>query len=209
MPKIRLLIDNRPDLWYTKSERNPSFFRKEGLLHMNIWHKINPKRITPTDFIAVIEIPKGSKNKYELDKETGLIILDRILHTSTHYPANYGLIPRTYADDNDPLDVLVLCSETLSPMTLVRCYPIGVIRMIDQGHRDDKIIAIPFDDPNYNTYHDIEELPPHIIEEMIHFFSVYKELEGKTTAVDQFGDAAVAKDIIQADIDHYVECFCK
>ena len=184
-------------------------FWKERALYMNIWHKINPKRITPDDFVAVIEIPKGSKNKYELDKETGLLKLDRILHTSTHYPANYGLIPRTYADDNDPLDVLVLCSETLFPMTLVRCYPIGVIRMLDQGHRDDKIIAIPFDDPNYNGYTDIADLPPHIVEEMIHFFSVYKELEGKSTAVDQFGDANEARRIIASDIDRYVECFCK
>ena len=157
---------------------------------MNIWHKINPKRITPDDFVAVIEIPKGSKNKYELDKET-------------------GLIPRTYADDNDPLDVLVLCSETLFPMTLVRCYPIGVIRMLDQGHRDDKIIAIPFDDPNYNSYTDIADLPPHIVEEMIHFFSVYKELEQKSTAVDEFGDAAAAREIIRSDIERYIECFCK
>ncbi len=176
---------------------------------MNIWHNISPKRITPNDFVAVIEIPKGSKNKYELDKETGLIKLDRILHTSTHYPANYGLIPRTYADDNDPLDVLVLCSETLFPMTLVRCYPIGVIRMIDQGHRDDKIVAIPFDDPNYNTYRDISELPAHIAEEMTHFFRVYKELEQKTTAVDEFGNAEVARTIIQADIDRYIDHFCK
>ena len=98
---------------------------------MNIWHNINPKRITPTDFIAVIEIDKGSKCKYELDKETGRLILDRILYTSTHYPANYGFIPRTYADDFDPLDVLVLCSESLRPMTEVRCYPIGVISMVD------------------------------------------------------------------------------
>ena len=93
-----------------------------------IWHSIDPKRVTPEDFIAVVEIPKGSKNKYELDKETGLIILDRILYTSTHYPANYGFIPLTYADDFDPLDVLVLCSEALHPLTLVRCYPIGVIK---------------------------------------------------------------------------------
>ena len=93
----------------------------------NIWHDIDPKRITPEDFIAVVEIPKGSKKKYELDKETGLIILDRVLHTSTHYPANYGFIPRTYGDDGDPLDVLVLCSEALDPLTLVRCYPIGYI----------------------------------------------------------------------------------
>ena len=91
----------------------------------NIWHDISPDRIQPEDFVAVIEIPKGSKKKYELDKETGLIILDRVLYTSTHYPANYGFIPRTYGDDGDPLDVLVVCSESIDPMTLVRCYPIG------------------------------------------------------------------------------------
>ena len=114
---------------------------------MDIWHDIDSKRITTEDFIAVIEIEKGSKNKYELDKETGALILDRILYTSMHYPANYGFIPRTYADDFDPLDVLVLCSESIRPLTLVRCYPIGVISMIDNGYNDDKIIAIPFQDP--------------------------------------------------------------
>ena len=100
---------------------------------MNIWHDISPKRITPEDFICVIEISKGSRNKYELDKDTGLLILDRILHTSTHYPANYGFIPRTYGDDGDPLDVLLLCSEAVQPLTLVRAYPIGVISMLDNG----------------------------------------------------------------------------
>ena len=128
---------------------------------MNIWHDIDPKRITPTDFMALIEIPKGSKNKYELDKETGLVMLDRVLHTSTHYPANYGMIPRTYADDYDPLDVLVLCSEPLHPSTLVRCYPIGAIKMLDNGRADEKIIAIPFSDPTYNVYRDIFALPKH------------------------------------------------
>ena len=113
----------------------------------NIWHDISPSRIQPEDFVAVIEIPKGSKKKYELDKETGLIILDRVLHTSTHYPANYGFIPRTYGDDGDPLDVLVLCSEEIDPLTLVRCYPIGYISMLDGGKNDEKIIAIPFSDP--------------------------------------------------------------
>ena len=108
---------------------------------MNIWHDINPKQITTEEFIAVIEIPKNSKVKYELNKETGVLEMDRILYTSTHYPANYGFIPRTYADDGDPLDVLVLCSQNIYPMTLVRCYPIGVIRMIDNGRHDDKIIA--------------------------------------------------------------------
>ena len=176
---------------------------------MNIWHNISPKRISAEDFVAVIEIPKGSKIKYELDKETGLIKLDRILHTSTHYPANYGLIPRTYADDEDPLDVLVLCSEALSPMTLVRCYPIGVIRMIDSGRHDDKIIAIPFDDPNYNTYHSIDELPPHIFAEMTHFFRVYKELENKTTAVDEVENVETARQIIAEDIERYIVKFCK
>ncbi len=176
---------------------------------MNIWHKISPKRITPDDFIAVIEIGKGSKIKYELDKETGLIKMDRILYTSTHYPANYGFIPRTYSDDNDPLDVLVLCSEQLMPLTLVRCYPIGVIRMLDNGHHDDKVIAIPFDDPNYNMYKDIEELPKHVFDEMTHFFKVYKELENKTTAVNEVDHADIAKEIISGDIDRYIEYFCK
>ncbi len=176
---------------------------------MNIWHNISPKRINPDDFVAVIEIPKGSKIKYELDKETGFMKLDRILHTSTHYPANYGLIPRTYADDSDPLDVLVICSEALYPMTLVRCYPIGVIRMIDNGKHDDKIIAIPFDDPNYNCYHSIDELPKHIFEEMSHFFRVYKELENKTTAVNEVEDADSAQSIISEDIDRYIDKFCK
>ncbi len=176
---------------------------------MNIWHKISPKRISPDDFVAVIEIEKGSKIKYELDKETGMIIMDRILHTSTHYPANYGLIPRTYSDDKDPLDVLVLCSERLKPLTLVRCYPIGVIRMLDNGHLDDKIIAIPFNDPNYNMYTDIDELPKHIFDEMRHFFTVYKELENKTTAVNEVEHADVAKKIIAGDIESYIDNFCK
>ena len=114
---------------------------------LNIWHDIDPARVTPEDFIAVVEIPKGSKKKYELDKQTGLIILDRVLYTSTHYPANYGFIPRTYGDDGDPLDVLVLCSQALDPLTLVRCFPVGYISMLDGGKRDEKIIAIPFSDP--------------------------------------------------------------
>ena len=109
---------------------------------MNIWHDMNPTQITPPDFCAVIEISKGSRCKYELDKATGMLRLDRVLYTATHYPANYGFIPRTFADDLDPLDVLVICSETIQPMTLVRCYPIGVLRMIDDGHIDDKIITI-------------------------------------------------------------------
>ncbi len=173
----------------------------------NIWHDMNPDRIKPTDFVAVIEISKGSKKKYELDKETGLIILDRILYTSTHYPANYGFIPRTYGDDKDPLDVLVLCSEAIEPMSLVRCYPIGVMNMIDNGMGDEKIIAIPYNDPTYNMYTNISELPKHIFNEMRHFFSVYKELENKETAVNEFGGPDSAVQIIGECIEHYQKLF--
>ena len=176
---------------------------------MNIWHDISPKAITKDKFTAVIEIPKGSKVKYELDKATGLLRMDRILYTSTHYPANYGFIPRTYAEDGDPLDVLVICSEKLASMSLVECYPIGVIRMLDNGHRDDKIIAVPFDDPNYNMYMDIEQLPKHIFDEMTHFFTVYKELENKTTVVNEIDHADIAKEIIAGDIENYIQNFCK
>ena len=175
---------------------------------MNLWHDIRPARMQPEDFLAVIEIEKGSKNKYELDKETGLIILDRILHTSTHYPANYGFIPRTYGDDGDPLDVLVLCSEILDPLTLVQCYPIGYISMLDGGKNDEKIIAIPFADPTYNTYKDISELPRHLFDEMSHFFSVYKTLEGKETVAGDVKGREEAQKVIQAAIANYKDNFC-
>ncbi len=174
----------------------------------NIWHDISPKRIKAEDFICVIEIPKGSKKKYELDKETGYIMLDRILHTSTHYPANYGFIPRTYGDDGDPLDVLLLCAESLEPMSLVRAYPIGVINMIDNGRNDEKIIAIPFSDPNYNQYRNIDELPGHIFDEMRHFFSVYKNLEHKDTAVNEVCDRDAAIKVIADAIESYKKNFC-
>lgn len=175
----------------------------------NIWHDISPKRITAEDFVCVVEISKGSKNKYELDKETGYLLLDRILYTATHYPANYGFIPRTYGDDNDPLDVLLLCTENIEPMTLVRAYPIGVISMVDDGRNDEKIIAIPFSDPNYNMYSDISELPNHVFDEMKHFFQVYKNLENKETAVNEVSGRDESVKIIEAAIDNYIEKFCK
>lgn len=176
----------------------------------SIWHSINSSRITPTDFMCVIEISKGSKNKYELDKETGFLVLDRILHTSTHYPANYGFIPRSYGDDGDPLDVLLLCSESVQPLTLVRVYPIGVMRMRDNGKNDEKIIAVPFNDPYYNCYHDISELPSHVMDEIEHFFSVYKALENKTTDVDrEVGDRSEAIEVIKTCLDNYINTFVK
>ena len=176
---------------------------------MNIWHDIAPERITKDSFYAVIEIQKGGKVKYELDKETGLILMDRILYTSTHYPANYGFIPRTYAQDKDPLDVLVLCSEQIISMSLVQCYPIGVISMVDGGDSDEKIIAIPFGDPMYNGYKDISDLPKHIFDEMSHFFSVYKALENKVTAIENIEGRDAAVRIIQDCIDEYNRVFSK
>lgn len=176
---------------------------------MNIWHDIDPENISPKSFDVCIEITKGSKVKYELDKKTGMLRLDRILHTSTHYPANYGFIPLTYADDYDPLDVLVLCSEEIFPMTIVKCYPIGMITMIDNGRNDEKIIAIPFSDPNYNTYTDIDQIPPHIFNEMSHFFTVYKALEHKETAVNEVENAEAAIEIIEKSIEQYKEKFGK
>ncbi|MBO4472975.1 MAG: inorganic diphosphatase [Clostridia bacterium] len=174
---------------------------------MNLWKDMNPARISPQDFIAVIEISKGSKNKYELDKESGALILDRVLYTSTHYPANYGFIPLTYADDKDPLDVLVLCSEQIAPLAIVECYPIGVMAMIDSGAFDYKIIAVPFRDPTYNGYRDVGELPQHIVQEIAHFFNVYKQLEHKETTVMEIFGRDRALDIITEAIALYREKF--
>lgn len=152
---------------------------------MNLWHDISPERMRPEDFLAVIEIEKGSKNKYELDKQTGALRLDRILYTSTHYPANYGFIPRTYADDGDP-------------MSLVRVYPVGYFTMRDNGAMDDKILAIPFGDPMFNGYSSLSDLPAHISNEISHFFSVYKHLEPDTNAeVDSVHGRAEAVAVIR------------
>ena len=155
---------------------------------MNIWHDVKEERIKPEEFLACIEISKNSKMKYELDKETGRLILDRVLYTSTHYPANYGFIPRTYEDDNDPLDVLVICQGEIVPLCLVNCYPIGVIKMIDGTKIDQKIIAIVSGDPSY---------------------SWYKELEGKSTYVMDTLGAEEAKKIIEDSIKCYKETFRK
>ena len=170
---------------------------------MHSWHDVKISRVTPENFIAVIEISNGSKNKYELDKETGHLILDRVLFTSTHYPQNYGFIPRTFADDYDPLDVLVLCSEAIVPNSLVECFPIGVLIMTDNGLKDEKVIAVAKNDPFYNGYNDISEVPPHIMEEIKHFFQVYKSLECKDTSVEVFKDRKAAEEIIQECLDRY------
>jgi len=170
---------------------------------MNIWHDISDSRVRPDKFIAVIEIPKGGKQKYEMDKATGMLRLDRILYTSTHYPANYGFIPRTLADDGDPLDVLVLCTESLQPMCLVECYPIGIFSMTDDDELDEKIIAIPFEEPQMNCWKDIDDLPKHVFTEIQHFFRVYKSLEHTDTVLQEVENAASAKEVIEKCLNTY------
>ena len=170
---------------------------------MNILHDINENRITKDKFVAVIEISKNSKNKYELDKETGMLILDRILFTSTHYPANYGFVPLTLSEDGDPLDVFVYCSQPLVPMSLVECTPIGAIDMVDNNQIDTKLIAVPVGDPTYSHYKEITELPPHLIDELMHFLRVYKELEGKKTEISKFYDSDYAKKAIENTMARY------
>lgn len=174
---------------------------------MNIWHDIQKERIQKNDFVSVIEINKNGRNKYELDKETGMLRLDRVLYTSTHYPANYGFIPKTYADDHDPLDVLVLCQEEINPLTLVECYPIGVLIMTDNEECDEKIIAICKQDPFLNCYQDITEVPAQISNEIMHFFEVYKQLEGKQTSVDKMLGRREAEQIIEKCIQNYQKKF--
>ena len=193
--------------YYYKRQINGPSQRSD--LIMNIWHDISEERIKAKSFEALIEIPKGCKVKYELDKETGLLKLDRVLYTSTVYPAKYGFIPRTLAEDGDPLDVLVLCGETIYPMTLINCYPIGVIKMIDGGSLDEKVIAIPFRDPTYNGYYDIHELPNHVFDEMMHFFEVYKTLEHKQTTVKEICHRDEAVEIINKCISMYKDKFGK
>lgn len=167
-----------------------------------IWHAMNPERVKSDEFVAVIEIPKGSKKKYELDKETGMIILDRVLRTATHYPCSYGFIPLTLSEDHDPLDVMVICSEVLDPNTLVKCRPVGVIEMIDKGEKDEKIIAVAADDPYVNHYRDIDDVPTILVDEIEHFLKVYKNTTDKVEVFKPKNKAAAEK-IIKEAIDTY------
>lgn len=170
---------------------------------MHPWHDVELGPDTPQIVTAIIEVPKGSKAKYELDKSSGLIKLDRFLFSSVHYPANYGFLPRTYCEDRDPLDILVLGQEPTIPLCIVRAKPIGVMRMTDQGEADDKIIAVHADDPEYNHYETIEQLPPHRMIEVKRFFEDYKILEKKAVKVEHFLGVADAHRTIMDAISGY------
>jgi inorganic pyrophosphatase len=167
------------------------------------WHDVIPGERLPMEFTAVIEIPTGSSVKYELDKETGLLRLDRILYSAVHYPANYGFIPQTLAEDDDPLDVLVLCQESVAPLTLVNARTIGLMTMIDSGKKDHKILGVAVNDPEYNGYRQAQELPSHRLTMLRRFFQDYKQLEGKTVAVDEFQPAETGWPIIQDALERY------
>jgi len=174
---------------------------------MHPWHDIPIGDDAPKEFQAVIEIPKGNKVKYELDKESGLIRVDRVLYSSVVYPANYGFIPQTLGDDEDPLDVLVLMQEPVVPLSILRARPIGMMTMVDQGQNDEKIICIHLDDPEYRSYVAIQQLPPHRLDELRSFFEDYKNLEKKEVAVHDFYGPVEAVDTIRASMELYDRSF--
>jgi inorganic pyrophosphatase len=171
------------------------------------WHDISPGKDLPKSVNAIIEIPKGSKAKYEIDKESGLMKLDRVLFSSVMYPANYGFIPQTYCDDHDPLDILVICSADVYPMTMVEATVIGVMHMIDNGEQDDKIIAVATNDMSVNYINDLSELPPHTMKEIVRFFQDYKALEKKNVTVEQLLDKSYAYKVIEESITLYQDTF--
>lgn len=177
---------------------------------VDLWHDINVTENKIENFVnAIIEIPSHSSAKFEYDKKYGIMKLDRVLYTSTHYPANYGFIPKTLADDNDPLDILVLCKEKMTPGMLMRASIIGVFMMVDGDEIDEKILAVSPDDPSFKHIKNVKQLPDHLVKEMTHFFEVYKELEGKKTKVMKFKDKEDAIKIVQKCIEAYNKKFLK
>jgi inorganic pyrophosphatase len=172
---------------------------------MHPWHDVALGQRVPEIVPVVVEVPKGSKTKYELDKKSGLIRVDRILFSSVHYPANYGFIPQTLAEDDDPLDVLVLCQETVVPLTIIHARAIGIMTMIDAGKQDHKIIAVATEDPEFNSYCEAAEMPPHRLLMLRRFFQDYKLLEGKAVEVDEIRPAGEAYPVILDALRRYSE----
>ena len=172
---------------------------------INLWNELPVGPSSPDVIYAIIEIPKGSRNKYEYHKQAGIIKLDRVLYSSLHYPGDYGLIPRTYYDDGDPLDILVMVNVPTFPGCVIEARPLGLFRMLDRGQADDKIFAVPNTDPFYRDYHSLDDVPGHFLEEVAHFFKVYKDLEGARVEVIGWDNADVARDRIQYATELYNE----
>jgi inorganic pyrophosphatase len=170
---------------------------------INPWHDVTPGEHAPREFTTIIEIPYGSSVKYELDKKSGLIKLDRVLYSAVYYPANYGFIPQTLAEDDDPLDVLVFCKEAVVPLTIIHARAIGLMTMVDMGKKDHKIIAVATEDPTYNSYKEATDMPAHLMTMLRRFFQDYKQLEGKAVEVDEIQHAADSYPIIQLALERY------
>ena len=176
---------------------------------MNLWHEISPGKNIPEEINVIIEINKGSKNKYEIDKETGLIALDRVAYTAQDFPFDYGFVPQSYWHDNDPLDVIVLTTYPLLPGIIVRARPVAIMNMIDSGEGDDKIIAVPIRDPRWEGVSDLKDINKHTLKEIEHFYSTYKKLQNKEVQVTGFGNKAAAENAINEGLKLYKEKFPK
>lgn len=172
-------------------------------MYIHPWHDVTPGENAPREFRVVVEIPLGSNVKYELDKPTGMLKVDRIIHSAVFYPANYGFIPQTLAEDDDPLDVLVFCQEAIQPLSIVEARAIGIMSMTDGGTRDDKIIAVAVGDPEFNAYKEVRDLPPHRLEVLKRFFQDYKQLEGKQVRVGKIHAASDAIRTVKAALERY------
>lgn len=205
---IHYLFKTKNDIYVLYISRNPKKSRSFIMMNkFHPWHNVSPGDKLPDVVNGIIEIPKGTRAKYELDKDSGLLILDRVLYSSVYYPANYGFIPQTYCDDKDPLDILVLSQIDVVPMCIVPAKVIGVMRMLDNGEADDKIIAVAEGDPSVSHINDISELPTHFISELRSFFEDYKKLEKKTVVVEDFLDKQTAIRILEESFKFYDEKF--
>jgi inorganic pyrophosphatase len=203
--KKQLIASQKPN--FSKVERCYLCKKNNIMTNFNPWHQVHPGDNIPEYVNGIIEIPKGSRAKYELDKDSGMLKLDRVLYSSVYYPANYGFIPKTYCDDKDPLDILVISQIDLVPMCLVEAKIIGVMRMLDNNEADDKLIAVAAGDPSVNHINDISELPQHFISEIRHFFEEYKRLENKTVVVEDFLDKEMAMQILEESFVLYDKTF--
>ena len=176
---------------------------------MNLWHEISLGNNAPKEINVIVEINKGSKNKYEINKETGLIALDRALHTAQDYPFDYGFVPQTLWDDDDALDVVLLTTYPLFPGIMVKARPVAIMHMIDGGDSDDKVIAVPIKDPRWDEVQDIKDINKHTLKEIQHFFETYKKIQGTEIVISGFGDKKVAEDAVMRSIKIYNEKFGK